>query len=87
MGDAGPRQVHRNLPVYDAGVVGIVVSGAANPTLGTLAVVFMGPRVCQSAVHLALFETSKRFLVRFSFFIVQLLCMAWMTVIVFAHTW
>lgn len=76
-----------NLPVYGAVVFAIVVSGAASSTLDTLALVFMGARICQSVLHIAWFGTSKRIIVRFGFFMTQLVCMAWMAGIVCTHAW
>lgn len=71
-----------NLPVYGAVVVAIVVTGAASQTLDGLAMVLLAARMCQTLVHVAFRETNLLVAVRFSFFLIQLVCMLWMGLIV-----
>jgi uncharacterized MAPEG superfamily protein len=66
-----------NLPVFGAVVLVAAVSGLSNRTFDTLAEVYLGARVCQSIAHIS----SGRSLavnVRFTFFLVQLVCVLWM---------
>lgn len=67
-----------NLPVYGAIVVAIVASGVRAPILDVLAVALLAARVLQSVVHIGFEQTNAAVSVRFAFFAVQLVCMAWM---------
>jgi len=71
-----------NLPVYAAIVVAALAAGVDTPLLDGLALALLGARVVQSVVHIAFEETSAAVSVRFAFFFVQLVCMAWMGVYV-----
>ncbi len=71
-----------NLPVYGAIVVAIVASGVRSPTLDTLAVVLFVARVLQTVTHMAVEQTDPVVAVRFSFFFIQLVCMAGMGILV-----
>ena len=90
----GPGWYHRcirahancveNLPVFASVVLTAAVSGAASSTLDTLAVVYVAARVGQSVAHVA----SGRSLVinvRFTFFLVQLVVVAWMMALLVQH--
>lgn len=46
--------------------------------MDTLALVFIGARVCQTIVHLVLVETTTTVSIRFAFFLVQVVTMFWM---------
>ena len=71
-----------NLPVYTALVVAIVATGAAHPALDALALTLLVARVAQTTTHV-LFEPTRRVVsVRFSFFLVQVVCKVAMGVIV-----
>lgn len=65
-----------NLPVYGAIVLAAEVAGAAGPTLDALAVILLVARVLQTLTHVSLPQTKSVVSVRFSFFFVQLVCMA-----------
>lgn len=67
-----------NLPVYGAIVVAARAAGIDDPLLDTLACVLLAARVIQSLVHISFVQTNRAVSVRFSFFFVQFLCMAWM---------
>ncbi|QDG49732.1 MAPEG family protein [Persicimonas caeni] len=71
-----------NLPVYGAIVLVIVVAGLDAPTLDVLALVFMGARVIHSLIHLSFKQTNIVTSFRFTFFLVQFVCMVWMSIYV-----
>ena len=71
-----------NLPVYTAIVVAIVVSGVRSSTVDTLAVVLLVARVLQTVTHVAVEQTDAVVGVRFTFFFVQIVCMAGMGIFV-----
>jgi uncharacterized MAPEG superfamily protein len=74
-----------NLPVFAAIVLSISVSGLSSPTVDTLAVVFLIARVCQSLVHMTLAETNSTVLIRFLFFLIQIVAMFWLAAEVIRH--
>lgn len=74
-----------NLPVFGALVFVMFAAGVANATMDTLAIVFIIARVCQSLVHMALEETNATVLVRFLFFLTQIVVMFWMALEVVRH--
>jgi uncharacterized MAPEG superfamily protein len=67
-----------NLPVYAALALVISVAELSSPTIETLALIFMGARVCQTLVHVLLEETNVTVGVRFAFFFAQIITMLWM---------
>jgi hypothetical protein len=67
-----------NLPVYGAIVVTGFAAQALSPITDTLALVFMGARICQTIVHMAVAETNLTVSVRFTFFFTQIVAMFWM---------
>ncbi|MFW6067017.1 MAG: MAPEG family protein [Myxococcota bacterium] len=67
-----------NLPVYGAVVLAIVATGVEAEILDTLALVFLAARVVQTTVHVVPPLTNFWVSIRFTFFSVQLICMAWM---------
>jgi uncharacterized MAPEG superfamily protein len=71
-----------NLPVYAAIVVVIAASGVRSPMLDTLAVVLIVARVLQTVTHVTFEQTHAVVAVRFSFFFVQIVCMAAMGILV-----
>lgn len=71
-----------NLPVYAAIVVASVASGVRSPTLDALAVVLLAARVSQTVTHVAVEQTDAVVAVRFSFYFVQIVCMAGMGILV-----
>ncbi len=74
-----------NLPVYGAIVLAAFAAGAGSPTLDTLALVFIAARICQSLVHTVLVETNATVLIRFLFFLAQIVAMLWMAAEVVRH--
>jgi uncharacterized MAPEG superfamily protein len=69
-----------NLPVYAAIVLAARCANLDDPLLDTLACVLLVARVIQSLVHISFVQTNTAVSVRFSFFFVQFICMAWMGV-------
>jgi len=67
-----------NLPVYAAIVLAAVAAHVDTPRLDVLADVFFAGRVGQTLVHTLLRETNRTVLVRFLFFLAQVVCMFWM---------
>jgi uncharacterized MAPEG superfamily protein len=67
-----------NLPVYGAVALCTFAARVSTPILDTLALVFIAARICQSLVHMSLAETNLTVLVRFTFFLTQLVAMLWM---------
>lgn len=67
-----------NLPLYTAVALAATAVGKAGAVLDALAVAFLAGRVLQTTVHVALEETPPAVAVRFAFFAVQLVCLAWM---------
>lgn len=64
-----------NLPVYGAIAVTAFAAQATSPMMDALAAAFMGARMCQTFIHMALAETNATVLVRFSFFFAQIVAM------------
>jgi uncharacterized membrane protein YecN with MAPEG domain len=71
-----------NLPVYGAIVLALVVSNLDSITLDVLALILMASRVVQTITHISFEETTMAVSVRFTFFIIQLICMFWMGIYV-----
>jgi uncharacterized membrane protein YecN with MAPEG domain len=71
-----------NLPVYGAIVLALVVSNLDSITLDVLALVLMASRVVQTITHISFEEKTTAVSVRFTFFIIQLICMFWMGIYV-----
>jgi uncharacterized MAPEG superfamily protein len=69
-----------NLPVYGAIVLVAQVAQVDDGLLDALACTLLGARLVQSIVHIAFVQTDRAVSVRFSFFFVQFLCMAWMAI-------
>lgn len=75
-----------NLPVYGAIVLAIVASGVRGPWLATLALVFLGARVLQTVTHMGFRMTDPVVNIRFSFYMVQVICMVLMGTLVVLHS-
>ena len=69
-----------NLPVYGAIVLAAQSARVDDPVLDALACVVLAARVVQSLVHISFVQTNRVVSVRFSFFFVQFICMAWMAI-------
>ena len=77
-----------NLPVYGAIVLtGAHVGVSASAAYDALALTFVAARVGQTLVHVGMPQTERAATVRFSFFAVQVACMAAMGVIVGSAAW
>jgi hypothetical protein len=74
-----------NLPVYGAIAVTAFAAQVTTPTMDTLAVVFMAARMSQTLVHVSVIETNVTVLVRFIFFLIQIIAMFWMAAEVIGH--
>ena len=74
-----------NLPIYGAIVLVIVVSGAQSSALNGLALTLIGARIAQTLIHVSWEQTNLVAYLRFGFFLVQLICMFWMTALVVCH--
>jgi len=71
-----------NLPVYGALVLVIVATGVQDQRLDVLSLVLLGARILHTLVHVALPETNAATSVRFTLFLVQVLCMITMAAVV-----
>ncbi|MEW5422613.1 MAPEG family protein [Amorphus sp. 3PC139-8] len=73
-----------NLPVFGVIVYTIDRIGLGSPLLSALALVVLGARIAQSAVHIALEQTDPVIFVRFAFYFTQIVAMIAMVVVVVA---
>ena len=71
-----------NLPLYTVVVVAIVATGASHPALDPLALTLIAARVGQTLTHIVFEQTARAVSVRFSFFLVQIVCMVAMGALV-----
>ena len=71
-----------NLPVFGALVLILNSLHVDTVALDSAAVVFMIARVCQTSVHVAFVETNTTVSIRFSFFLIQVAVMFWMSYVV-----
>jgi hypothetical protein len=69
-----------SLPVYGAIVLAARSAQVDDVLLDIPACALLIARVIQSTVHISLAQTNKVVSVRFSFFFLQFLCMAWMAI-------
>lgn len=74
-----------NLPVYGAIAVTAFAAQVTTPIMDTLAITFMAARVSQTLVHVSVIETNVTVLVRFIFFLIQIIAMFWMAAEVISH--
>lgn len=63
-----------NLPVFTAIVFALYVTKTSSAAVDAMAIVVLFARICQSAVHVSFVQTNRVALVRFLFFLVQILC-------------
>lgn len=73
-----------NLPVFAALVLTARSAGLDDSTFEVLALIVLPARIAQTLVHIAS-GRNRAVLARFSFFLIQLVCVFGMTVIVAAH--
>jgi uncharacterized MAPEG superfamily protein len=76
-----------NLPVYAAIVLAARCAQLDDPLLDALACALLSARVIQSLVHISFVQTNRVVSVRFSFFMVQFICMSWMSIHVASAAW
>jgi len=69
-----------SLPVYGAIVVAAQAARLDDGLLDALACALLVARVIQSTVHISFVQTNKVVSVRFSFFFIQFISMAWMAI-------
>ena len=74
-----------NLPVYGAIAVAAFAANAQSSSIDTLALVFIAARVCQTLVHVTLVETNATVMIRFLFFLTQIVAMFWLAAEVARH--
>lgn len=74
-----------NLPVYGAVAVAAFAAQAQSPTIDTLALVFIAARICQTLVHMTFAETNTTVMIRFLFFLTQIIVMIWIAAEVARH--
>jgi hypothetical protein len=67
-----------NLPVFGAIVLVLYAAHVGSSAIDSLAVVFLIARICQSTIHMAFVETNMTVLIRFTFFLAQLVVMLWL---------
>jgi uncharacterized MAPEG superfamily protein len=70
-----------NLPVYAVIVLGLELGQVGYPLIDRLAIIVMGARILQSLTHMLFTETNLTVLIRFLFFIAQIICMIAMLVL------
>ncbi len=70
-----------NLPVYAAIAVSSALAGVSSPLLNACAVAILAARIAQSVIHVALEQTNRIALLRFSMFFVQVIGMVVMSVV------
>jgi uncharacterized MAPEG superfamily protein len=70
-----------NLPIFATVVLAAAVVGVQGPMLDQLAMTTLGARIGQSSVHVA-GGTNLHINARFTFFLVQIVCLLWMGVLV-----
>jgi uncharacterized MAPEG superfamily protein len=71
-----------NLPVYTAIAVVTVATGIHSPVLDRLAIILLLARIGQTLVHVGFQQTDRVVSVRFTFFLIQVLCMVGMGITV-----
>lgn len=71
-----------NLPVYAAIVVALMAMGLQSPLIDRLAVIMLAARVVQTLVHVLLPPTNAATGVRFTFYVIQVICMAAIGIII-----
>jgi uncharacterized MAPEG superfamily protein len=76
-----------NLSIYVAIVVAIIATGVSMPALDVLAIALLAARIAQTLIHIIAAETNATVAVRFTFFLVQVLCMATMMAILVASAY
>lgn len=80
-------QAHKNcvenLVVFGAIVLGLHALGLSSPVIDNLAIAVIVARFLQSLVHITQVQTRPVIMVRFTFFLVQVVAFAWLLFIAF----
>lgn len=74
-----------NLPVFGAVVFALYASGLSSPVTDGLAVCVVLARIIQSVVHVGFTQTNTIALLRFVFFLAQIICMVAISVFVIMY--
>lgn len=74
-----------NLPVYGAIALTTFAAQVGGALIDALAMAVLAARIGQSLVHMTLVETNATVLIRFLFFLTQIVAMIWMAVEVVRH--
>ena len=71
-----------NLPIYTAIAVALVATRITNPILDGLAITVLVARICQTLIHLSVEQTNVVASLRFTFFLLQAICMVGMGILI-----
>ena len=71
-----------NLPVFAVIVFALYVSGTGGILVNDLCITIMAARVVQSLVHVSVPQTNGAVSIRFSFYLIQLICFLWLALII-----
>lgn len=63
-----------NLPVFVAIIFAVNATGISSNLINLLSVIVVVARVAQSLIHVSVVQSSKVIFVRFSFFLIQIVC-------------
>ncbi|WP_138379054.1 MAPEG family protein [Luteithermobacter gelatinilyticus] len=74
-----------NLPVFAVIVFALYVSGISTPLADILSVIVLVARVAQSVTHICFTQTNRVALVRFIFFLTQIVCFMALAVLIVQH--
>ncbi|MEJ2760035.1 MAG: MAPEG family protein [Gammaproteobacteria bacterium] len=71
-----------NLPVFGAIVFLLYVTGTGSALVDGLCITVMAARVIQSSIHVSVPQTNTAVSVRFTFFVIQIICVMWLSLII-----
>ncbi|MFT7133124.1 MAG: putative MAPEG superfamily protein [Cyclobacteriaceae bacterium] len=74
-----------NLPVFGAIVFALYVSGVDGELVNALTVTVLVARIIQSLIHVGLLQTNIVVVLRFTFFLIQLICFLALAVMVVSY--
>ena len=75
-----------NLPVFGVIVFALYVSKLEGNMINCLAITILIARIVQSTIHVAFAQTNTVTLFRFIFYLIQVICFLWLTVILVIPT-
>lgn len=75
-----------NLPVFAVIVFVLYVNDIDSLLVDALSLVVLVARICQSLVHVSFHQSNAVVSVRFSFFLVQIVCFLWLIAIIVGET-